>query len=212
MYLFSRSLRLGVGNLHEAMSWAVGLTEKVNQIVELEVSLWTRVLSPGVGTLSWTAMAQDLEELEASFAKLAVDDTYNAETARGAQFVSATHGADDALAQIVFGELDPQARPQYVGVVMSQLLPGQLAKGIEVGVEIAQKAQELGGVSTAFAVGSTGPYGNVAWISGYESLKQLEASEQAVNGDPNFIALVDSKGSASFNAAATQQIIVQRIV
>jgi len=212
MYLFSRSLRLAPGNLNEAMTWAVGLTEKVNQIVELDVSLWTRVLSPAVGTLSWTAMAQDLEELEAGFAKLAVDGQYNTEVARGAQFVSAAHGADDTLAQVVYGELDPQVRPAYVAVAMSQLLPGQLAKGMEVGIEIAKKAEKIGGASTVFAVGSTGPYGNVAWISGYESIKQLEAAEQAVNGDPSFVALIDSKGSKSFNAAATQQIIVQRIV
>ncbi|MEY2590251.1 MAG: hypothetical protein QOJ67_2235, partial [Acidimicrobiaceae bacterium] len=46
MYLFSRSTRLGPSNQREAMEWSVNVTQKVNQISELDVSLWTTVFSP----------------------------------------------------------------------------------------------------------------------------------------------------------------------
>ena len=211
MYLFSRSARLAPGRTREAMTWAVGITEKVNQITELDVQLWTPVFSPRIGTLSWTAVAEDLEMLENAQAKLMVDDGYVAEVDRGAAFAS-TEGIDDALLQVVHGTVDPDRRPQYVSIAASQIAPGQLARGMEVGVEIAQRVEKLSGVPTLFVAGATGPYGGVAWISGFETVKELQAAESAVNGDPGFIELVDTKGSQAFIAQATTQTIAQRIV
>jgi hypothetical protein len=39
MYLFSRVTRLTGGNTREAMAWAVGITEQVNKVTGLGVSL-----------------------------------------------------------------------------------------------------------------------------------------------------------------------------
>jgi hypothetical protein len=63
MYISTRSARLAPGNLRDSMAWALSVTEKVNQISEVQVHLWTTVNSPGVGTLSWAATVEDLEVL-----------------------------------------------------------------------------------------------------------------------------------------------------
>jgi hypothetical protein len=70
MYLFTRSARLGPGNLQDQLAWSFNITEKVNQISELDVGLWTTVFSPGLGTLVWTANCDDLAILEAPDDKL----------------------------------------------------------------------------------------------------------------------------------------------
>ena len=43
MYLFSRNARLGEGNPQKQLDWALRITEKVNQISEIPVQLWTTV-------------------------------------------------------------------------------------------------------------------------------------------------------------------------
>ncbi len=55
MYLFSRQTRLAGGNGRRGIEWAVEMCERVNQITELDVSLWGRMFSPGFGTIAFTS-------------------------------------------------------------------------------------------------------------------------------------------------------------
>jgi hypothetical protein len=209
MYLFTRTGRLRPGSSRESVAWAIGVTEKVNQVTSLDVGLWTTLMSPGNGTLVWSTFVEDLQSLEDANAKLAVDDILVSEIDRGAQF--ADGNIDDEIAQVVFGEVDPTQNPRYVASVRSELAPGGFGKGVAAGIEIAQRATTIGGVPTAFLVSSTGKYGGVAWISATNTLAELQASEQKVNSDLDFIAYVDSVGDA-FIPGITTQTIYTRIV
>ena len=210
MYLFTRSARLGAGNAREGIAWAVGMTEKVNQITELDVSLWTPVFSAGIGTLTWSSMVEDLAVLEAADAKLAVDDAFVAESDRGAQYGDG-QGIDDTLSQLVHGTPDPARRPTYAAVVRSAIAGGSFASGIEVGVEIAQRVEKLTGIPTMFLLATTGAYGGVSWITGYESVQEMEKAEATVNGDADFVKLIDKKAGAVFLSPASTQTLHRRI-
>lgn len=209
MYLFTRTGRLRPGSSRESVAWAIGVTEKVNQITSLDVGLWTTFLSPGNGSLVWATFVEDLQSLEDANAKLAVDDILVSEIDRGAQF--ADGNVDDEIAQLVSGDVDPSQRPQYVAVVRSELAPGGFGKGVAAGIEIAQRATAISGVATSFLVSSTGRYGGVSWVSGTTTLAELQASEQKVNSDLSFIAYVDEVGSA-FVPGITTQTIYTRII
>ena len=67
MYLFSRSVRPGPGNPEKQLDWAVRITEKVNQISETPVSLWTTVFSPNAGQFVWSSTFEDLVTIETTF-------------------------------------------------------------------------------------------------------------------------------------------------
>ena len=209
MYLFTRTGRLRPGSSRESVTWAIGVTEKVNQITSLDVGLWTTLMSPGNGTLVWSTFVEDLQSLEDANAKLAVDDIFVSEVDRGAQF--ADGNIDDEVAQLVFGEVDPSQSPKYVATVRSELAPGGFGSGVAAGIEIAQRATAIGGVPTAFLVSSTGKYGGVAWISATNTLPELQASEEKINSDLDFIAYVDSVADA-FVPGITTQTIYTRLV
>lgn len=211
MYLFTRVARLAPGHTRDSMQWAVGITERVNQITELDVSLWTSVLSPGLGTMSWSTMVEDLEQLEVAEAKLLVEDSYVAEVDRGATYAS-QQGVDDYVLQILHGGFDPNHKPHYVSVVQSALANGAFARGIEVGIEIATRAGEISGLPTAFALAMTGSYGAICWMTSAETLAQLQAGEAQVNSDPAFVELVDGQAKDCYLAGVTQQSILRRIV
>ena len=212
MYLFSRSARLGPGNLQDQMAWCLNITEKVNQISELEISLWSTVFSPGLGTLVWTAAVEELAELEATDAKLMADSGYLSLVDEGSKF-SSGEAINDGLVQIVYSNdaLAPISA-QYAAVVRSQLIPGAMARGVEVGVAIAQRTEALSGGPTIFGLDSTGAYGGVMWASTYGSIEELQTAEAAVNSDPSFVAFIDSDASTCFNAAVTTQTIYRRVV
>jgi hypothetical protein len=211
MYLFARSTRLAPGNNRDAMAWAMNVTQKANQITELEVSLWATVFSPGFGTLAWTAAAEDLSQLEAADDKLNVDDGFVSLVDAGAKYASA-EGINDGVLQLVHADVDAAAaQPTYATVVQSVLAPGATARGIEVGVEIAQRAKAVTGRPTSFGVALTGPYGGIEWISVFDSVQDLQQANEALAADASFNELIDSTASEVFVSSATVQTAYRRI-
>ena len=209
MYLFNRTTKLTGGNQRESLAWAMEITEKVNQITSLNVNLWQTLFSPEVGRLGWTCVVESLSDLEDADAKLNVDNVFLDIADRGAQF---TNGElDDELAQIL-GEVDPNANPTHVAVVRTTMANGQFARGVEVGLEIAQRATTLGGLNTIFLLSSTGGYASCGWITGATSLKELEQSEAAVNANPDFVAFIDSEAANCYLPGVTTQSMYRRII
>jgi hypothetical protein len=204
MYIFSRSARLAPGNPQKMMTWALQMTEKVNQITELDVRLWTTVFSAGVGTLVWTSVVEDLATLEASEAKLNVDSGYLSLAEEGANFASG-QGVDDMVVRLLLADPDRNTtQSQYATVVQAVLAPGSTQRGIELGIEISQRAKGITGRPTSFGVATTGVYGTVEWISVYESIEQVQQAEQTLGSDVEFARFVDKEASKVYLPGTTQ--------
>jgi len=204
MYLFSRNIRLGAGNPEKQLDWALRITEKVNQISETPVTLWSSVFSPRSQSLVWTATVDELLTLETIEGKLMSDSGYIALVGEGA-----THGSDDpiddGLLQIVFA--DPKAteiEATYATTVQATLAPGGSSRGMELGVETAQRAGAITGCPTSFALSVTGPYGSVEWISVYTSVEELQRGQEALGADAEFAQLVDKELSKVYLPGAIQ--------
>jgi hypothetical protein len=212
MYLFARRARLANGNLRESAAWAVAVTEKVNQITGLNVGLWTTVFSPGLGELVWATFIEDLAALETAEAKLMVDDGYVTLVDKGAVFSDGS-GADDTLSQLVHGDVDPNRQIQYVSVVETTVAAGKTGRGMELGVEIAQRATQITGFPTAFLADTTGNYGGIRWITGYETVDQLQKAGEAIGADVKFTQFVDKEAASVYLAgpSVTTQRIARRI-
>src|SRR3974390_204008 len=100
MYIFSRSLRLAPGDPRQQMAWATAITEKVNQISEVPVLLWSTFASPQANMLAWSAAVQNLTVLEATSDKLAADDGYLSLVAEGAKH-SSTGSLTDSVTELI---------------------------------------------------------------------------------------------------------------
>jgi hypothetical protein len=211
MYLFSRQIRFGPGKTREQMDWALGQTEKVNQITGLQVNLFMQVYSPEFGRVGWSTFVPDLATLEAAGDKLQADDSFVAATDKGAGMT--VGGADDTLAQVIYGEPDPNRQIEYVTVVRAVCATGNVARGMEAGVELAQRAEKIMGTPALFLADVTGIYGGVAWASAYENVQALEAAQQALNGDPSWAQFVDkaTAGVYAEEPSLTTQTIYRRI-
>lgn len=206
MYMFARSARLGPGSAHEEQAWAVAMTEKVNQISETKVNLWTPFASPGVNTLYWTTFVEDLATLEATNDKLLSDSGYHMLLEQGARYAS-QDAIDDVLMQVVHADgIDPAREPAYVAEVAAVVAPGAGGKGLEIGIEIAKRATKISGAPTSFSIGATGAYGQVAWHTGFESITELQRAQTALQMDPTFMKYLDSTIVGVYQPGATQSI------
>ena len=126
-YLFSRRGRLAPGNVVDAMTWAAKITEKVNAISEIPVTLWTTEFSPQVGTLSWTTVVEDLSQLTNLDAKLMADSGYLSLIEEGARYTSDA-GLDDGLVQLIHADPDTGIG-EYASVVQATIAPDNLPEG-----------------------------------------------------------------------------------
>jgi hypothetical protein len=213
MYLFSRRARLSGVKFRESIAWATSITERVAQTTGMQVGLWNQTFSPAVGTLVWSTFVPDLATLEAANDKLMVDDAYNDLVERGTEFVI-PGSIDDSLGMLIHGQPDPNRHVEYVAVVRSTITAGKLARGMGLGVEIAQRAEKITGVPTAFVADATGNYGGVAWLTAFANVAELERGEQALNTDQAFIELIDTQATGVYadQAGATTQLVYRRIV
>jgi hypothetical protein len=195
MYIFTRSARVAPGNLRDSMAWALSVTEKVNQISEARFNLWTRFNSPGVGTLSWAATIEDLDVLEATDAKLMADDSYHSLVQQGAKHLSAD-ALNDGLIRLIVADADASAtETHFVSVNQAVLAPGHSVRGIEVGIEIAQRAKKTVGRPVSFGASATGEYGTVDWIGYYDSVQQLQRAQETLAADADFAKYLDKEAS-----------------
>ena len=105
MYLFTRSGRFGPGSIRDAMSFSVEVTEKVRQETSLDLHTWQATMSPQLGTITWAAFVDSLEELEAAQDKLAVSDAFMDLAEKGGKLFAGP--LTDGLASVVHGEPAP---------------------------------------------------------------------------------------------------------
>jgi hypothetical protein len=212
MYLFTRSARLG-GKITDSIIWASTIAERVRQVTGLTVGLWSQTFSPSIGTVVWSTFVPDVTTLVAEFDKLAVDNGYIELADSGSQFVIPGSGSD-SLQVILYGpEPDPERKVEYVSIVRTTMAVGGLAKGVALGIEIAQRAEQITGAPTSFLADTTGNYGGVAWISVFAGAAELESAQMALNTDMSFVELIDSRapGAYSDHPGATTQLLYRRI-
>jgi len=204
MYLFSRSVRLGAGNPEKALAWALKITEKVNQISETPVDLWSSVFSPKAQTMVWSATVDDLLTLETVDNKLISDSGYVSLVEDGAAYASGDP-VDDGLLQFVFADpATAEVDATYATTVQATLTPGGMARGIELGVETAQLAGKISGCPTSFCTSLTGTYGSVEWVSVYSSIEQLQRGQEAISTNAEFAHMVDKDLSKVYLPGALQ--------
>lgn len=191
MYLLARQVNLrGL----DSQKWAVEIGAAAAAGLGNEVGVWATVLSPGVGTVTWTSSWEDLSALEKGFASLSTNAKYLELAAQGAEFVNGP--IDDALYETVYEGSAPATDATYAGTVTAVCAPGNYARGMMGGVEIAQAAEKVSGVSTGFLAGQTGSYGSVLWLAGYKDIAAYEAAQHALAADTTFIGLIDSTTGA----------------
>jgi hypothetical protein len=209
MYLLSRNARL---NSAAAVEWAQQVLGRAREVTGCGIDLWATAFSPSLGRVAWTSWWPDLSTLEASSIALRGDAKYLAMVAEGRAHIEGE--IDDELLLLVHGELDPQRveSVKYVSTVQAVCAAGSAERALAAGAQTAQRAQDLTGLPTLFLSAMTGPYGGVGWITGYDSLGELETAQGKLAVEPSWMANIDAMaGCFVEDPAITQQTLYERV-
>lgn len=208
MYLFTRRTRLGGGVGMAGIEWATTIGAKVTELTGNEVELWTNAYSPGFGTITWTAWFENLAALEAMGDQLSVEPSFSKLADEGAAFTEG--GMDDAVLQPIYGAPSPERSIQYVSGTESMVAGGHFRRAMGVGVEIVEHAEKITNIPTMFVRSLTGPYGAVGWLTGYESITEMEEALAAEAADPSWLKLIDSTEGCFLEAPGATQTTIYR--
>jgi hypothetical protein len=189
MYIFSRWGRVAAASPRQSIAAAIEVAGLVKSITDVDVSVFTTVASPDVGRISWSAMFESLAAMEAAFAKLNESQDYNDWADAHSHLFDGL--PEDRMLQVIHGAVDPSQTVNVVSSVTGVCATGQLAAGLAAGVELAETAAKITGHGVLFGLAATGDYGRVAWLSGAESMADLDQAEAALNADPSWLPLVD---------------------
>lgn len=203
-YMFNRSARLGAGKTLDSMAWAVKITEKVNNVTGSDTTLWTTSMSPQVGLLSWNTIVEDYAELMTANDKLMADSGYLDLLEEGAQYADG-NGADDVLIRLVHAE--PVATPpQFASITAGRIAAGHSATAMALGVEMAQRITAITGRPSIFGASVTGEFGGIGFMVLSDTIDQVQAANEALAADADWVKMVDDKASAAFEGGATRTI------
>ncbi|MGC2168149.1 MAG: hypothetical protein WA580_03510 [Acidimicrobiales bacterium] len=207
MYLFARRT---VVRGQDALKWSVDIGAAAAAGLNAEVGVWANAFSPGVGTITWTSRWPDLGTLGKSLEGLLSDAKYLALVAEGQNYVNGA--IDDTLFQIVYEGSAPTSDAKYASTVSAVCAPGNFGRGMMSGLEIAQKAEQSTGVSTAFLAAQTGPYGAVSWLAGYDGIEAFEAAQHKLEADMSFIEFLDGvTGAYVADPMVTRSTLYMRV-
>jgi hypothetical protein len=203
MYLFARTRTIAPAHGREAIAAAVEAGAKAGEITGLKIFVWTSIFSAEVGTVLWSCRVDSLAALEAADDALMASDDFNTFiTDRDHLF---TGPIEDTVSQVVHGA--PTGEPgQYVQVARAVCAHGSLGEGMAMGVELAETAARITGITTMFVTSVAGSYGAVGWLTSVPDLGALETATAALAADADWLKLIDRAGHA-YQPGVTSSIL-----
>ena len=196
------------GGPRKSIGWAVEMTALVNERAGIEVGLWSAAFGFPLGTVVWSARIDSRAALGEVTAKLMADDGYHSLVEKGQEFVA--EPGQDTLRQLIHAEsISATSPPVGAAVTLTTATPaqGQIAKAMEWGVEITKI---YAGSSAMFLADSYGPFGQVTWISSHADLAAVDAANDALQANPEYLGSIDKAGNL-FVAGSGMQGLATRI-
>ena len=175
--------RLAPGNTREAMTWATGINEKVNQVTGLNVGLYAQTFSPEVGTLSWSTFVPDLPTLKpptTSCSWTTHTFRWSTRAPSSRRLVLTTPCCRSFPANPIRAVRSNTPRP------CRQCARAESHQRHRARYRDRTTGRENSGHPVLFATAATGNYGAVAWLSGYADVREMERAQQALAADAQF--------------------------
>jgi hypothetical protein len=203
MYLFARRRRINPAQGSAAISMALEAATRARELTGLTIWAWTPVLSPEVGTVAWSTRTEHLDELQAADDKLTGSSEFTEWVEQNDSLFLGP--IEDSVLQVIHGA--PTDQPgAYVQVARAICANGAMSEAMGFGVDIAELASRLTGLTTIFGATVAGAYGAVAWLTGAPDLGAIETANAALMADDEWRKLIDRAGHA-FQPGATTSFL-----
>ncbi len=210
MIIFQRVVTFQ-GPPQDVATWAAEITAHVNDRTSLDVSLWQGISGGPVGTLAWSALAENLTVLEAATDSLAGDKAYADLLSRAAEW--STGPGEDHILRMVHsagGEYERPGVGAYAEGTRAVPAEGKLAKAGAWGVEIADAHAKLTHASVLFCTAEYGAFGEMRWLGLYPDAAAVDRAAEAIAKDESYTKKLDQAGDL-FAEGSAQRTLARRI-
>jgi hypothetical protein len=190
--------------LLEATGAAVEVAGMVTEITGLAVSVFATRYSAPLNSIGWSTRLESQAELQEANDKLMANEDYLGwDSSHSELFEDA---ASDQLSTVVSSTL-AGAPKRFYTVLTAAAANGRMADAVEFGVRAQQFVAETTGMATAFLSAVYGPFGTVAWLTGADSMSDLDTlvAMQMTNAD--YHALVAEAGPLFIAGSGTTGLI-----
>ncbi len=190
MYLFSRSTIAALGRQFDAVPAALDVGSMVSRITGRDVNVFTVRFGAPMGTIMWSVRAESLAEMQQNTEKLMADAGY-------LEKVQSMNGlfmapAEDRFSRIITGP--DEATSKYYGVTRAAMMTGKFADAVALGVEAAEYIGESMKCPSAFLKAAYGGFGDVTWITGFDSMEQVDEFDDWQMSDSGYHSIVERAG------------------
>lgn len=210
MMIFQRVVTFE-GPPDEIGTWALEVTEAVNERTHLSTSLWQGTFGVPVGALGWTAVLDNLTALELANDLLASDPAYLSLVAKAAAWT--TGPPEDSWLQMIHTAGGEFVRPvvgSYSESTIAIPAPGKFAAAGAFGVEIADMHTHLTHAPVLFCSSAYGAFGEMRWLAMYDSAAAVDAAAELIAKDDDYRAKLDDAGDL-FIPGRAQRALARRI-
>jgi hypothetical protein len=190
MYLFSRSTVATLGREFDAIPAAIEVGALVTKITGREVNVFTAHFGAPGGSVMWSARADSLADLEEVTAKLMADPGYleKLESMNGLFMTP----AEDRFARFITPPME--ATSKYYGVTSAAMANGKFADAMAFGIEAAEYIGKSLKAPSAFVKAAYGGFGDVTWITGFDTMAEVDAFDDWQMTDAGYHDILERSG------------------
>ena len=191
MYIFSRTRQARADRFFEAVPSAVDIAGKATEITGLDVHVWNVRFGQPTGTIMWSVRLDSQAQLFEATEKMMGDATYvDLSMSLGELFEGPT---TDQLVRIVSGT--PTESPaKYISTTQAVMANGHYAEAIAFGAEMQAFVGDALGHPTVFGAATYGGFADVLWLTGTDTMAEIDAAADWLATDADYQTRVQSAG------------------
>ena len=206
MYIFSRTTTLDRNRIAEATERAVEVAGIVTNITGLPIAVYVSRFGEPLNTIRWSTRLESQGELQDANDKLMANMDYLAWLGSNAEYYESA--AADQLGYVVSSTMAEPKR--FYTVLVAEAANGRFGDAVEFGVRAQQFVAQTTGFATAFLTGTYGAFGAVTWLTGVDSMNDLDTLQEMQMTNTDYHALVNEAGQL-FRAGSGQGGLIEKI-
>jgi len=184
----------------------VEIAAYTSQVSGLEVLPWVPVYGEPAGTVVFSARVDSLAAMGAVEEKLLADPGYLQRVAvANGRFYTAP--VTDQITEFVGMAGSGGGARQFATIITAQAAPGKIAESMAWAVDMMNEVSKLTHQDVVLVRGLYGPWATLGWITGADSLADIDAAGAALSADPGYVDKLDQGGHLFVTGSASSRLI-----
>ena len=175
MYIFTRTITVNRHKMFEGIAASIEIAALASEIAGLPIAVYGSRFGAPLNTIMWSARYESQAQVEEVSNKLGANAEYMAWIMSHAD--SFDSAPVDQLTNVVSATLAAKPKKFYTSLT-AVATSGRLGDAVAFGVKAQEFVANASGLTTMFGTAIYGAFGTVGWLTGADTLAELDALVQ----------------------------------